>query len=195
MASCNAQTATNLSSSSPSFPAIYLGFTILGEIFVYMAVFVFVFFCFLSSHGGSHILSSWMVHAACWVCFCASIQPSRTWMSGSLKSVRWNACVIRLDLGVYSHPTEFWGNGVKTHVNSKRKIPSTGESEEVWTGSAAPRRTVSPTHYQLSYSSPHYKPLIYVNAKSQKRSNKSSLCFCCLFEYSVWSNTRENFQH
>ena len=48
-------------------------------------------------------------------------------MSGSFESVRWNACVHRLDLGLYSHPKEFWGNGVRTHVNSKGKIPSTGK--------------------------------------------------------------------
>ena len=40
------------------------------------------------------------------------------------ESVRWNACVHRLDPGIYSHPKEFWGNGVRTHVNSKEKIPS-----------------------------------------------------------------------
>ena len=38
--------------------------------------------------------------------------------------------VYRLDFGLYSHLTEFWGNGVKTHVNSEGKIPSTGGSEE-----------------------------------------------------------------
>ena len=38
--------------------------------------------------------------------------------------LRWNAFVHRLDLGFYSHPKEFWGNGVRSHVNSKRKIPS-----------------------------------------------------------------------
>ena len=32
----------------------------------------------------------------------------------------------RLGLGLYSHPKEFWGNGVRTHVNSKGKNPSTG---------------------------------------------------------------------
>ena len=36
------------------------------------------------------------------------------------------ACVHRLDLGSYSHPKEFWGNGVRTHGNSKGKITSTG---------------------------------------------------------------------
>ena len=29
----------------------------------------------------------------------------------------------RQDLGLYSHLKEFWGNGVRTHVNSKGKIP------------------------------------------------------------------------
>ena len=48
-------------------------------------------------------------------------------MSGSFESVRWNACEHRLDLGLYSHLKEFWGNGVRTHVNSKGKIPSTGK--------------------------------------------------------------------
>ena len=40
-------------------------------------------------------------------------------MSAYGKSVQWNACVHRLDLGIYSHPKEFLGNGVRTHVNSK----------------------------------------------------------------------------
>ena len=43
-----------------------------------------------------------MVHAGC--VFLAGIHPSRTWMSGSLESVRWNTCVHRLELSLYSHP-------------------------------------------------------------------------------------------
>ena len=39
----------------------------------------------------------------------------------------------RLDLGLYSHPKEFGGNGARNHVSSKEKIPSTGGSEEVRT--------------------------------------------------------------
>ena len=39
-------------------------------------------------------------------------------MSASFESVQWNACVHRLDLGLYSHPKEFLGNGVSTRVNS-----------------------------------------------------------------------------
>ena len=44
-------------------------------------------------------------------------------MSGSFESVRWNALVHRLDLGLYSHLKEFGENGVRTHVNSKEKNP------------------------------------------------------------------------
>ena len=44
-------------------------------------------------------------------------------MSESFESVRWNACVLRLDLGVYSHLKESLGNGVRPHVNSKGKSP------------------------------------------------------------------------
>ena len=42
-----------------------------------------------------------------------------------VRAMRWNACVHRLGLGLYSHPKEFGGNGVRTYVNSKGKIPST----------------------------------------------------------------------
>ena len=75
-------------------------------------------------------------------------------MSGSFESVQWNACVHRLDLGLYSHPKEFGGNGVRNHVNSKGKVPSSGGSGEVRTRDTASRRTGSPTVYQLSYSGP-----------------------------------------
>ena len=50
-------------------------------------------------------------------------------MSGPFEFVRWNTCVHRLDLGLYSLPKEFLGIGVRTYVNSKGKIPSTGGSE------------------------------------------------------------------
>ena len=50
-------------------------------------------------------------------------------MSRSFESMGWNACVHRLDLGLYSHPKEFLGNEVRNHFNSKGKIPSTGGSE------------------------------------------------------------------
>ena len=68
-------------------------------------------------------------------------------MSGSLKSMRWNACVHRLDLGLYSHLKEFLGDRVENHVSSKGKIPSTGGSEESRTCNAASCRLAHPTHY------------------------------------------------
>ena len=45
-------------------------------------------------------------------------------------------------------------NEIRTHVNSKGNIPSTGGSEEDRTHSAPSRKTASPTHYWLSYSGP-----------------------------------------
>ena len=113
--------------SSSAFPAVSLGL-ILGEIFAYVTF-------FSSSHRGSHILSLWMVHAG--YVYVAGIQPSRTRMS-----MCWNACILRLDLSLYSHPKEFLGNGVRTHINSKGKIPSTGRSED-WTHDATSHRTPS----------------------------------------------------
>ena len=62
------------SSSSSTFPARSLGVTVLGEIFAYVTVFE-------SNHKGSHIRSSWMMHAGC--VFLAGIHPRRTSMSGS----------------------------------------------------------------------------------------------------------------
>ena len=64
-------------------------------------------------------------------------------MSGSFESVQWNACMHRLDLSLYSHPQEFGVNGVRTHVNSKEKIPCAGSLEEHQTDVTASRRTVS----------------------------------------------------
>ena len=55
---------------------------------------------------GTFRLRGWCVLG---VFFVASIHPYRTWTSGSFESVRWNACAHRLDLGLYSHRKEFWG--------------------------------------------------------------------------------------
>ena len=45
-------------------------------------------------------------------------------------------------------------DGVRTQVNSKRKSPLPGGSEEDQTSDAASDRAASPTHYQLSYLGP-----------------------------------------
>ena len=60
-----------------------------------------------------------MVHAG--RVFVASIHPSRTRTSESFESVRWNVCVHRLDLGLYSHTKQFWvGLSVVACLTSKQ---------------------------------------------------------------------------
>ena len=77
-----------------------------------------------------------MVRAGC--VFVAGIHPSRTWTSGSFESVRWNACVHRLDLGLYSHPKEFfWGMEFEPMLTPREKSPLL---ENVPRGGSNPRR-------------------------------------------------------
>ena len=77
-------------------------------------------------------------------------------MSCSFESVRWHACVHRLDLGLYSHPKEFLQNGDRTHVNSKGKIPST--EKILLRGGTNPRRCIKqdsePNTLPMSYPPP-----------------------------------------
>ena len=73
--------------------------------------------------------------------YVASFHPSKTWMSGSFKSVWWIACVHRLD-----------------HVNSngKSSLPEKFSSEEDQTHNAESSRTASPTHLQRAIPAPIY---------------------------------------
>ena len=77
-------------------------------------------------------------------------------MSGSFESLRWNARVHRLNLGSYSHPKEFWGNEITTHVNFKGKIPSAGKI--LPSGGSNPRRCIKqdsePNTLPTDYSGP-----------------------------------------
>ena len=67
--------------------------------------------------------------------------------------MRWNAYLHRLYLGSYSHPKDFLGNGVRTHVNSKGKIPSTGK--------ILPRGGWNPRHCIKQHSQPNTLPTSY----------------------------------
>ena len=58
------------------------------------------------------------------------------------------------------------GNGVRTHVNSKGKIPSTGSSEQDRTCDAASHK-MSQTRYQLSYSGPHFSCITHTTKKPE----------------------------
>ena len=72
-------------------PAMSLGFTILGEIFVYVTVFFFF--------NPTIEVVTFRLRGLCMLgVFVASIHLSRTWMSGFCESAWWNACVHRLDL-------------------------------------------------------------------------------------------------
>ena len=76
-------------------------------------------------------------------------------MSRSFESVRWNACVHRLDLGLYSHTEEFWRNGVRT-PREKSPLLEKISSEEDQTHDVASSRTASPTHYQRAIAAPQH---------------------------------------
>ena len=103
-----------------------------------------------------------MVHAGC--DFVAGIHPSRTWTPGSFESVLWNAHVHRLDLGLLSSESVFL-NGVRAHVNSKGKIPSTGK--------IIPRGGSNQGHCIKQDSEPNTLPLSYsAPARPQKRRKK-----------------------
>ena len=84
-------------------------------------------------------------------------------MSGSFESVRWNACVHRLDLGLYSHPKEFFLEGVKEvgvrvgmesepmlTPRGKSRLPEKFSREEDRTHDAASSRTL----YQQAVPAP-----------------------------------------
>ena len=104
-----------------------------------------------------------MVHAG--NVFLAGIHPSITWMSGSFKSMRWNACVYRLHLSLYFHPKEFLGMESEPMLSATEKSPlpesqrrvkparlhQAGQPAQHTTHWAPSRRTASPTHYPLSY--------------------------------------------
>ena len=153
--------------------------------------FLFFFFAFPSYISGDHhfwvrFLHMWPFfnptikvvtfrrHGWCvlGVFFVAGIHLSRTWTSGSFESVQWNACVYRLDLGLYSHPKEFLGKGVWTHVNSKGKIPSTRkfsqrriESATLWTASPNTTNKLFRPPEVCSDRAPHDLSCIYSTNK------------------------------
>ena len=140
--------------SSSAFPAISLGFTILllrSKLYLWGSTFLLKFLCMrlYSNHRGSHIMSSRMAHAGS--VFAAGIHPFRIWMSGSLESLRWNACLHRLAFCLYSHSKEF--QGMESEPPGKQINPS-GGSEKNQTRDAASHRTASLAHYRLSYSGP-----------------------------------------
>ena len=76
-------------------------------------------------------------------------------------TVQWNSYVHRLDLGLYSHPKEFWGNGVRTMLipRGKSPLPEKFSPEEDRTHNAVSSRTASPTHHQQTVAAPIKRPV------------------------------------
>ena len=72
-------------------------------------------------------------------------------MSGSFESVRWRACVHRLNLGLNSHLKDFGGMEPETMSAPREKSPL---SEAQRRFEPMTHRTVSPIQYRLSYSGP-----------------------------------------
>ena len=91
-----------------------------------------------------------MVHARC--VSAAGIHLSRTWMSQSFESTQWNACVHRLDFGLYSYTNEFSEMESEPMLTPREKSSLLDGSKQGCIRDAALHRTVSPTHYWLSYS-------------------------------------------
>ena len=79
-------------------------------------------------------------------------------MPGSFESVRWNACVHRLDPGLYSHPKEFLGNGVRTHVNSKGENPLY-RKKNLFIGGSNPRRCITQDSEPNTLPTELFRPL------------------------------------
>ena len=67
-------------------------------------------------------------------------------MSGSFESVRQNACVHKLDLGLYSHPIFVREIGSEPMLVAREKFPLQ-ETQNGQTRNAASRRTASPTPF------------------------------------------------
>ena len=109
-----------------------------------------------------------MVRAGC--VFVVGILPFRTLLPGSFESMRWNAYLHRLDLGLYSHLKEVFGGvffgggrggGVESELmltmltpRGKSTLPENFSSEEARTDDVASSRTSSPTHYQRANPTP-----------------------------------------
>ena len=101
-----------------------------------------------------HFFNPTIEAGACWVCFCCRHSLVLDMRVG-IYWVHAMECLYFLivctgDLGLYSHPKEFLRYRVRTHINSKQKIPSLENfsSEEDGTHASASSRTASLTHYQ-----------------------------------------------
>ena len=128
-----------------------------------------------------------MVCAGC--VFVAGIHKSRTWTSGSFESVRWNACVHRLDLGLYSLSPErvFRGMEFEPMLTPREKSPL---PENVPRGGSNPRRCGQRAQaLPTSYSGPSMVLITVITFFTVTGSHSKALCSqkyqLCLFTSNI----------
>ena len=110
------------------------------------------------NHWGSHIPSSWMVHAGCFCCRHSLVYDYDV----RICWVRAMECMCaQTRSGFILSPVRVLGNGVRTHVNSKGKIPFTGKF--LLRGGSNPRRCIKQNSESntlpTSYSGPRCCPV------------------------------------
>ena len=114
-------------------------------------------------------------HLRGWCMLGVLLLPAFTYVGQEIRIFWVHACVHRLDISLYSHLKEIFWNGVRTNVNSKGKIPSTGDWEEDRTCDAAPHRTASPTHYWLSCS-----VMLHYTGQPAQHTTDWAVPSCCI---------------
>ena len=147
-------------STSSAFPCYISGVHPFWMRFLFTMIF---FFFSKSNHWGSHIPSSWMVHAGC--VFVAAFthlgyecQDLLSLSNGMHVCTDKNSVyiLIRKSLGGGGGGGGGGGNGVRTQVNSNGKIPSTGNI--FLRGGSNPQRCIKqdcePNTLPTSYSDP-----------------------------------------
>ena len=153
-----------------------MGFTILGEIFAYVTV------CDRFLNPTIEIVR---ICLRGWCMLGVFLLPAFTHLGHEHQDL-FSLC-DGIHVFTDSHPKEFLRNGVRTHINSKGKVPSTRSSEEDRNFDTASSRTASPTHYRLNYSGPHSNIIIQTykwlsNAMCQSGAqNHTDQCLICLW--------------
>ena len=97
-----------------------LRFTILGEIFAYVTIYLDP-----TTEAVTFHLRGWCMLGAFLLLAFTCLGHERQVLLSPCDGM--HGCTHRLDIGLYSHP-KILGNGVRTIVNSKGKIPSVKES-------------------------------------------------------------------
>ena len=102
------------------------------------------------------------VDGACWVYFCCRHLPVWDMNVKIFESLRWNACVHRLDLGLYSLPKEFGGMESEAMLTPREKSPLQ-EKKNLLKGGSNPRRCIKQDSEHSTLPTSHYGPMAILN--------------------------------